>query len=422
MVSPPLDRLGVFSPLARLRTDSLGARALLAETEHAAERALHVARGVLLAVILLVFLLQSDVSAALGHFAALAFVVAAVFWLFVWRALRRPQPPRWLPYVLVLADAWIALRGAVAVHTPVYRALGVDRYLTPAELAAVAGPMLALVAITGAFRLAPRMAVYSTSVAVLSYVYIAVALGVSRNLGLITGALIGFTGVVGVQMARVFRHTMLKAREQAVLERYVPEALIQELTRTGDPLGAGREVDITVVIVDIRGYTRRVERLTPREAVAFLNDYFSVVVAPLAAEGAVLDKYIGDGVFAFLEGAEQQRRALRAARAILAAVATHNRTHPAIEPVAIGIALHTGRALVGTIGAEQKREYTAIADAVNLAARLEDLNKTFGSSVVASEAVLQAVGAEERAGFVGPVIAPIRGHEAPLAVRYLPLG
>ncbi len=173
-------------------------------------------------------------------------------------------------------------------------------------------------------------------------------------------------------------------------------------------------------LVDIRGYTRRVERLTPREAVAFLNDYFSVVVAPLAAEGAVLDKYIGDGVFAFLEGAEQQQRALRAARAILAAVATYNRSRSAATPVAIGIALHTGRALVGTIGAEQKREYTAIADAVNVATRIEELNKTFGSSVVVSEAVLQAVGAEEYAGFVGPVTTPIRGHEAPLAVRYLP--
>jgi adenylate cyclase len=387
-----------------------------------AERALHVARGVLVAVILVVFVFQRDVPAKLRTFAALGVAAFTVLWVLVWRALRRPQPPRRLPYALVLADAWIAIRGAVAVHTPLYAAVGGDRYLTPAELAAGAGPLLTLVATTGAFRLIPRMAVYSTCVAVLSYAYVAVALGVSRNLGLLTGAVIAFTGLLGVQVARVFRHTMLKAREQAVLERYVPEALVEELTRTGDPLGAGREADITVVIVDIRGYTRRAERLTPREAVVFLNDYFSLVVGPLAAEGAVLDKYVGDGVFAFLEGADQERRALRAARAILAAVATYNRGRPTAEPLVIGIALHAGRALVGTIGAEQKREYTAIADAVNLAARLEELNKTFDAAVIASEAVLRPLGAVEHADFVGPITTPIRGHEAPLAVRYLPRG
>jgi adenylate cyclase len=213
---------------------------------------------------------------------------------------------------------------------------------------------------------------------------------------------------------------MLKAREEAVLERYVPEALVEELARSGDPLGAGRETEVTLLIVDVRGYTERAERLTPREAVAFLNDYFSLVVAPLAAEGAVLDKYIGDGVFAFFEGGEQQRRAVRASRAILAAVDRYNDGRPGADALVIGIALHTGRALVGTIGAEQKREYTAIADAVNVAARLEELNKTFRSSVVASEAVVQAVAVEETAGFVGPVVVPVRGHEAPIAVRYLP--
>jgi adenylate cyclase len=133
-------------------------------------------------------------------------------------------------------------------------------------------------------------------------------------------------------------------------ERYVPEALVEELVRIGDPLGAGRETDITVLIVDIRGYTQRTERLTPRQAVAFLNDYFSVVVAPLAAEGAVLDKYIGDGVFAFIEG-----RSSNGGRSGGAHDPLGGRQ---IQRGATGrraggdrIALHTGRALVGTIGA-----------------------------------------------------------------------
>jgi adenylate cyclase len=218
-------------------------------------------------------------------------------------------------------------------------------------------------------------------------------------------------------MARAFRVLMLKAREQAVLERYVPEALMLELARSGDPIAAGRDVEITVLVIDMRGYTRRAERLTPRETVAFLNDYFSVVVAPLAAEHAVLDKYVGDGVFAFFEGEAHQQRAMRAARAVLAAVERYNLARVGVEPVVVGMALHTGRALVGTIGAEQKREYTAIADSVNLAARLEELNKVYRASIVASEAVIQAIDPALCDGFVGPAITPIRGHDASLAVR-----
>jgi adenylate cyclase len=416
-----LGRLDAFSPLAPLQVESPGARALLRGVERAAERALHVARGMFLAAILVVFWLQSGKTTTLVVFGALAFPGVVVFWLVVWRALSRPEPSRALPYVLILVDTWLALRGPLAVRTPLYEAVGGARYLTPSELDAMSGAWLTLIAITGAFRLNPRLAAFSTVVALSAYGLVVALLAVSRNLALTVGAIIAFAGALGVQVARVFRYTMLKAREEAVLERYVPEALVEELLRSGDPVGAGRETDITVVIVDIRGYTQRTERLTPRQAVAFLNDYFSVVVAPLAAAGAVLDKYIGDGVFAFLEGAEQQRRALRAARTILAAVERYNAERPDAEPVAIGIALHTGRALVGTIGAEQKREYTAIADAVNVAARLEELNKTYRSSIVASEAVMEAVLPEERAGFVGPAVVQLRGRDAAIAVRYLPI-
>jgi adenylate cyclase len=347
-------------------------------------------------------------------------LLAAALWWLVWRALRRRPPRRWLPYILVVYDAWLALRGPVWSRSPLYEALGIDRYLSRSDLAAMSGVLLALVAVSGAFRLDLRVALWSSVVAVLSYAYVAVALGVPRNQALLVSGLIAFTGLLGVQVTRAFRYMMLKAREQGVLERYVPEALMLELARSGDPIGAGREVDLTVLIVDIRGYTRRAERLTPRETVAFLNDYFSVVVAPLAAEQAVLDKYIGDGVFAFFEGDAHPRRAMRSARAVLAAVDRYNQARPDAEPVAVGMALHTGRALVGTIGAEQKREYTAIADTVNLAARLEELNKVYGASVVASEAVIQSVEPALREGFVGPEVTPIRGHDAPLAVRYLP--
>src|SRR6185295_1520319 len=114
-----LDRLGAFSPLARLRVDSPGARALLGEVERSAERALHVARGLFIAILLVVFLLQIGKTTLLLMFVAPAFAGAGLFWLLVWRALGRQQPPRGLPYALILVDAWLALRGPLAVWTPV---------------------------------------------------------------------------------------------------------------------------------------------------------------------------------------------------------------------------------------------------------------------------------------------------------------
>ena len=82
------------------------------------------------------------------------------------------------------------------------------------------------------------------------------------------------------------------------------------------------------------------------------------------------------------------------------------------------MALHTGPALVGTIGSHHKREYTVIADTVNVTSRLEELNKRFGSSVVASEDTLRAAndGAD---GFEGPETVELRGHAAPLRVYHL---
>lgn len=415
-----LEPLDAFSPFARLRTEGPGATVLLADTEIAAERALHVARGVMLATVLLVFLFQvPHAPRVFIAIAAGALVLTSVFWVVVWRTLVRSRPPRWMPYLLILIDAWIAFRGAIAVHTPVYRALRFDTYLSPSDIATLAGPLLALVAVTGGFRLRPRLAVYSTVVALGSWTLVASALPVARNVAWLNGAVIAFLGALGIAVARVFRHTMLRAREEAVLERYVPAALVQELVRTGDPLGDGRETDITVILVDIRGFTGRAERLTPREAVAFLNGYFSVVVGPLAAEGAVLDKYLGDGVLAFFEGEAHPRRGLRAVRAILDAIARYNARRAPADAIRIGVAIHCGPALVGTIGAEQKREYTAIADAVNLTARLEELNKTLGSTVVASENVMALVPEAERAGFVGPVTMSIRGRTEPLMLRHL---
>lgn len=177
---------------------------------------------------------------------------------------------------------------------------------------------------------------------------------------------------------------------------------------------AGRVEQVTLLLCDMRGFTRLVEHLSPSDTVTFVNTYLDVVCPPIAGAGGVIDKFMGDGVLAFFEGGGNEARALMAARQILQVV---ERPLPgSSEPVRVGIALHSGEVLVGTVGPRTRREYTMIGDAVNLVARLEEMNKIYGSAIVASAATMEGLGERERAGFEGPVEVAIRGREAGIAV------
>ena len=228
--------------------------------------------------------------------------------------------------------------------------------------------------------------------------------------------------MIGVQVARLLRIVALRASEEEVLERYVPQTLTQELALTGDPERAGREEEVTILMADIRGFTHLSERLTPAEAVVLLNDYFHVVVAPLAAEGAVLDRYLGDGLLAFFEGEDRPARARRAAAGMHDALGRFNTNRVDAPPLQIGIAIHAGDVLVGTIGAPLRREYTIVGDAVNVTARLEKTNKEFNSLMVASAAALVDIPDPAQLGFRGPQLVHVQGRDEPITIYYLPRG
>src|SRR5262249_17655220 len=173
-------------------------------------------------------------------------------------------------------------------------------------------------------------------------------------------------------------------------------------------------------MADIRDFTLLSEHLTPAQAVTVLNDYFAAIVSPLIGEGAMLDRYLGDGILAHFEGEDRACRALRAARGVLRALDVLNATHPDRQPIAIGIALHAGTVLVGTIGARERGEYTTVGDAVTATERLEKCNKELESVVVASVEALAGVAEPSRHGFIGPRLVTVRGRTEPIAVHYMP--
>jgi len=180
---------------------------------------------------------------------------------------------------------------------------------------------------------------------------------------------------------------------------------------------AARVEDVTLLMCDIRGFTRISETLSPAETVTFVNAYLDAVCPPIASSGGVIDKFMGDGVLAFFEGGGNASRALGAARQIIGVI--ERAPLAAVGKVRVGIAVHSGEVLVGTVGPRTRREYTIISDAVNTVARLEELNKTYASVIVASDMTLSRVSEPERRGFEGPVDVTLRGRGAGIAVHVL---
>jgi class 3 adenylate cyclase/HAMP domain-containing protein len=165
-------------------------------------------------------------------------------------------------------------------------------------------------------------------------------------------------------------------------ETYVPRALVRRLIRLGAHGNVESvEREVTVMFTDIAGYTTLSEKMAATEVANFLNAHFALIDRCIDEAGGTVDKHLGDGVMAFWGAPEIQadhaERAVRAARAIVDAVAADNKRLRAKGgiPVRIRIGIHSGLATVGNVGGPSRMSYTIIGDTVNSAERLCDLGK-----------------------------------------------
>src|SRR6516162_1920325 len=182
---------------------------------------------------------------------------------------------------------------------------------------------------------------------------------------------------------------------------FVPLDVVRELIKTGVPLTLGVESRfMTVLFADLQDFSSLAEQMAPNDLLAQLSVYFEAVSQAIAEEHGTVDKFIGDGIMAFW-GAPARRddHVLRACCGALRAARRMQQLDldwraQGRPPLRLRIGLHCAEVLVGNVGSSERLSYTVMGDGVNVAARLEGINKEFGTTICISDSVVAAVGAD----------------------------
>jgi adenylate cyclase len=226
-------------------------------------------------------------------------------------------------------------------------------------------------------------------------------------------------GAVGTQLRRQFEASIAAATARDhvtnLFGQHVSPQVVERLLATGSSAGSETR-HVAVMFVDFRGFTAAARTRSPQDVVQRLDAAFEIMVDVVDRNGGIVNKFLGDGFLALfgapLDDPGAAQRAVKAAREMLAAIALHNAGSD--WPLRVGIGIHIGEVVAGSVGSSRRKEYTVIGDTVNFASRIEGLNKEFGSQLLISDAVRQAIGEDAEAVLLGDV--PVRGYEQPVRV------
>ena len=186
---------------------------------------------------------------------------------------------------------------------------------------------------------------------------------------------------------------------KTAFRQYLSPAVIEQLIANPDRMTLGGELrELTIFFSDLQGFTSISEGLGPQELTAFLNTYLTAMTDIILEEGGTVDKYEGDAIIAFWNAPlDQPDHATRAVRTALRCQRKLAEMRPLFDAmvhreVIMRVGLNTGPAVVGNMGSNSRFDYTMLGDAVNLASRLEGINKQFGTQTMISQATRDAMG------------------------------
>jgi adenylate cyclase len=219
----------------------------------------------------------------------------------------------------------------------------------------------------------------------------------------------------------IFRVATAERREhlfRTAVSLFVGKQLTNDLDQSARIQLSGKRQIVTIVFTDIRGFTSFTEKVSeeegPEVVVKLLNEYLTVMVSFIGAFGGHVNKFLGDGILAIFSdddaGAVPGDHAARAVKCASRMVMAPSR-------FITGAGIHTGLVVIGAVGSADKMEYTVLGDAVNVASRLETLNKDKETRVLFSEATRSMIGEDLNPVPIGTV--PVRGKAAPITLYTL---
>ena len=183
-----------------------------------------------------------------------------------------------------------------------------------------------------------------------------------------------------------------KKRIKATFQHYLAPTVVEEILKNPDNLKlGGEEQELTILFSDLRNFTSISEKLSPRQIEELLNEYFTIMTDVIFTHNGTLDKYMGDAIMAFfgapLKQPDHYVKACMTALAMQQELNTLQQKwkQQSLQALDSGIGINTGSVVVGNMGSDVLFDYTVIGDNVNLASRLESLNKIYGTNIIISE-------------------------------------
>jgi adenylate cyclase len=213
----------------------------------------------------------------------------------------------------------------------------------------------------------------------------------ARAVAIVTASYLGLATMVH-WANRQIRRMFVDVRRRDRLTRFLPGPVAARILDEGSRALLPAKREVTILFSDIRDFTTLSERMDPAGVLHLLDDYFTRMTAIVRAQGGMVNKFIGDGLMA-VWGApdahpDHALRAVQAALQMRAEMVELNalRTRDGLEPLRIGIGIHTGTVAAGMLGGPEQTEYTVLGDPVNVASRVEGLTKALQTDILVTEA------------------------------------